>query len=150
MGRRKMTVNIVPLKKVEPSIVYEFTAVCLDNQFVFEKGIVYEFFFKKVDVGTHYYYKEYGSDRYFEIDEEQYRSIGDYYAVCLDQRRRTDFCILGERYKYESIQVPKTKSIFGIKFKDQSVFTPCVDEKLVGHKNYVILSREIKAKVLAP
>ncbi|MGG0878081.1 hypothetical protein [Bacillus inaquosorum] len=148
-----MTDNIVPLKKVEPSIKYHFTAVCLDDKFEFEKGIVYEFFYKglgRVDVDTHFYCKEYGSDRYFEIEEEQYRSVEAYYALDLDQRRRTDFCILGDSYNYKSVQVPKTKSILGIKFKVQSVFTPRVDKKLVGYKKYEILNREIKAKVLAP
>jgi hypothetical protein len=137
-----MTINVVPLKKTETPLRYDFTAVCLDDKDEFKKDIVYEFFYKEIvdpKYKVHYYFKEYGKDLLHEIDRGQYNSVEN--IINNDERKRTDFWVLGNG-GFESCVVPKIKNILGVKFKVQRVFKPRIrNKKLVGQKNYEILNR---------
>ncbi|MGM0817411.1 MAG: hypothetical protein ACQEUO_18240 [Bacillota bacterium] len=75
----------VSLIKNEHPLCYEKTVICfkdkcLDDKFEFKKGVIYEFFSKRIESKYekfHYYFKEYGNDSLYEIDRRQNSILTD-------------------------------------------------------------------------
>ncbi|EIL83372.1 hypothetical protein P8815_18110 [Bacillus altitudinis] len=159
-----------------------FNDKCLDDMYVFKKGVVYEFFRKinksedeKVeeykkgivyeivyellkptieseDENIHYYFREYGNDRLYEIDSRQHSILTNDFYNNTEMRNLSNNEYIQKKFYLtrDRLALSRFRSTFGVKWNFERIYIISVKKGLIDDKTCLYLNREIKAKVIAP